>query len=129
RVPFHVVKPLYADPEVEPGSPRHDYDILAASLQIAADRHARPSGKRCPRVTGAVAIVFAFRPQEKTIEPAVLSHRGKAIEPPGKHFVHITLMAHVHDKSVPRRVEHAMQGDSQFDHAKIRSKMSASLRK
>jgi len=80
-------------------------------------------------VTGAVTIVFAFGPQKKSVEAAVLPHGGKAIEPPGKHFVHVSLMADVHDESVPRRVENAMQRDRQLDHAKIRSEVSASLGK
>ena len=38
-------------------------------------------------------------------------------------------MADVHDESVPRRFENAMQRDRQLDHAKIRSEVSASLGK
>ena len=37
-------------------------------------------------------------------------------------------MTDVHDKTVTRRVEHTMQRDGQFDHAKIRSQMPAGLR-
>src|SRR5207237_10019555 len=85
--------------------------------------------KRCPRVTGTIAIMLAFGSQKKTIEPAVLPHRGKAIETPGKYLVDITLVTYVHDKSVSRCVENAMQRDGQFDYAEIRTKMPASLRK
>src|SRR6267154_56031 len=80
-------------------------------------------------MAGAIAIMFAFGSQKKTIEAAVLPHRGKAIETPGKYLVDITLVTYVHDKSVSRCVENAMQRDGQFDHAEIRTKMPASLRK
>src|SRR6266478_5701274 len=73
--------------------------------------------------------MLAFSSQKKTIEPAVLPHRGKAIEPPGKYLVDITLVTDVHDKSVAWCVENAMQRDGQFDHAEIRTKMPACLRK
>jgi len=73
--------------------------------------------------------MLAFGSQKKTIEPAVLPHRGKAIETPGKYLVDITLVTYVHDKSVSRCVENAMQRDGQFDYAEIRTKMPASLRK
>ena len=79
-------------------------------------------------MTRAVAIVLAFRAQEKAIEAAVLSHCGKAIETASEHFVHVTLVAHVHDKAVARRVEDAMQRNGQFDYAEIWTKMPAGLR-
>ena len=51
-----------------------------------------------------------------------------AIEPAGKHFVDVTLVADVEDKLVLRRVENAMQRDGQLDHAEIRPEMAAGLR-
>src|SRR5205823_14054954 len=81
------------------------------------------------RVTGAIAIMLAFGSQKKTIEPAVLPHRGKAVETPGKYLVHVTLMTDVHNESVARRVENPVQRDGQFDHAEIWTKMPACLRK
>src|SRR5713226_10464502 len=100
---FHIVERFVADSAGERGIARHDHDMLVAAAQIASDRHPESGGKCRPRVTGAVAIVFAFRSQKKTVQAAVLAHRGKAIETPGKHFVHVTLMTDVHDKSVTRR--------------------------
>src|SRR5260370_40389393 len=117
---LHIIKRFVADSAGKRGVARHDYDVLVASLQIAPDRHAQPSGTRRPRMTGTIAIVLAFRPQKKTIQATVLPHPGKAIEPPGKHFMHVTLMTDIHDKSVPRRVEDAMQRNGQLDHAEIR---------
>ena len=80
-------------------------------------------------VPGAVAIVFAFGAQEKAVQSLVLPHRADAIEPAGKHFVDVTLMADVEDKFVLGRIEDAMQRNGQFDDAEIRPEMSAGLRK
>src|SRR5438477_246070 len=76
--------------------------------QVAPDGHAERCGQCGSCVTGAVAIMFAFGPQKKTVKPAELAHRVKTIEPAGKHFVHVTLVADVHDETVTRGVEHAM---------------------
>src|SRR5262249_10853052 len=52
----------------------------------------------------------------------------KTIEPAGKHFVYVTLVAHVHDETVTRGVKHAMQRDGQLHHAEVGSEMPAGLR-
>src|SRR3989442_15189616 len=73
--------------------------------------------------------MLAFGSQKKTIEPAVLPHRGKAIETSGKYLVNVPLMTDVHHESVAWRVEDPVQRDRQFDHAEIWTKMPACLRK
>ena len=57
-------------------------------------------GERRPRMTRAVAVVFALGAQKEAVEPAELAHRIKTIEPPGKHFVDVTLMTDVHNEPV-----------------------------
>src|ERR1700731_88170 len=79
-------------------------------------------------MTSTVTIVFAFRAQKKTVQSLVLTHGVDAIEPAGKHFVDITLVTDIHDKSITRCVEHAMQSNCQFDDAEIRAEMTTSLR-
>ena len=73
--------------------------------------------------------MLAFRAQKKAIQSAVLSHRWEAIETASEHFVHVTLMTHVHDKPIARRVENAVQRDGQLDDAQIRPEMPAGLGK
>src|SRR5439155_20225817 len=97
--------------------------------QIASDGHAKSGRKRRPCVARAVAIMFAFGAQKETVEPAELPHCLETVETPGKHFVHVALMTHIHHKAVTRRVEHAMQGNRQLNHAEIRPKMSSRLGK
>ena len=76
----------------------------------------------------SVAIVFAFRAQQKSVQPLVLPHRPDAIETAGKHFVDVTLVADIENEAVPRSIENAMQRDGQFDHAEIGPKMASGLR-
>ena len=127
-VRFHIVERFVTDSARERGIARNHHHVIAPAAQIAPHRHAECSRKRRPGVTRAVAIVLAFRAQEKTVETAVLPHCGETIETASEHFVHVTLVAHVHDKAIARRVEDAMQRDRQFDYAEIRTKMPAGLR-
>src|SRR5215471_19340276 len=122
---FYIVKRFVADSAGERGVARNDHDMVIAAAQVPAYRHTESGRKRCARVASTVAIVFALGAQEKAIKAAELAHRMKTIQPPGKHFVDVALMAYVHDESVARRVEHAVQGNRQFNHAKIWAEMSA----
>src|SRR5438445_7174953 len=100
--------------------------MLVTAAQVTSDRHAKRSGKRRTSVARTVAIMFALRPQKKPVKPAVLPHRVKAVEPTGKHFVHVALVTHIHHEPVAWCIEHAMQRNRQLDHTKIRPEMSAS---
>src|SRR5204863_5781224 len=105
---FHIVKRFVADSAREGGITR-DYDnVFIPTAQIASHSHAETSGKRRARMTGAVAVVFAFCAQKKSVETLELPHRMKTFEAAGKHFVDITLMTDVHDETITRCVEHAM---------------------
>ena len=106
-----VVERLVADPVGKRRVSGDDDDVFIAAFEIAPDRHAERGGKGRAGVARAVAIVLALRAQEKTVEPAKLAHRGKAVEPAGEYFVDVTLVTHVHDKPVARRVEDAMERD------------------
>src|SRR6476661_2684856 len=124
---FDIVERFVADSTGERGIAR-DYDnVFIAAAQIPSHSHAETSGKRRPSMTGPVAIVFAFRPQKKSVEALELSHRMKTIEAAGKNLMDVALMTDVHDKAVSRRIEDTMQSDGQFDHAEVRSEMPAGL--
>jgi hypothetical protein len=73
--------------------------------------------------------VFTFGAKKKAIESAVLPHGVNAVESPGKHLVDVTLMADVEDELVLRSIKDPVERDRQFNHAKVRSKMAASLGK
>ena len=111
RLHANVVQRLVTDPAGERRVARHHHHILVAASQIAPDCHSQSGGERGPGVPRTVTIVLAFRAQEKSVQSLVLPHRADPIEPAGKHFVDVTLMAHVEDKSVFRRFENAMERD------------------
>jgi hypothetical protein len=79
-------------------------------------------------MTGTVAIVFAFRAQKKSVEALELPHRVKTAEPAGEHFMHVALMADVHEDTITRGVEHSMQRNRELSHSEVRSEMPAGLR-
>ena len=128
RLRFRVVERFITDPAGEGGIAGHDDDVLVSAAKITADRHPQPRGQGGAGVSGAVAIVLALRPEKKAVQPLVLPHGADAIEPAGKHFVDVTLVADVEDKFVLRRFENAMQRDRQLDHAEVRTEMAAGLR-
>jgi len=67
---FNIVERFVTDSTGERGIAR-DYDnVFIAAAQIASHSHAESSGKRGAGMTGAVAIVFAFCAQKKSVEPA-----------------------------------------------------------
>src|SRR5258708_18835010 len=80
-------------------------------------------------MAGAVTVVFALAPQEKSIQALILSYRIEAVAPPGKELVNIPLVAHVEDQLVFRRIENPVQRDRQLYHTQIRTEMSTGLRK
>src|SRR4029453_1214873 len=94
-------------------------DVVVPTAEVATNRHAECGGERRPRMTPAVAIVFALGAQKETVEPAELGHRIETIEAHGKHFVDVTLMADVHNESVVRRVKDPVQRDGQLNHTEI----------
>src|SRR5262249_36220424 len=128
-VRFDVIKRFVTNAARESSVACDDDDVLVTAPQVAPDGHAECCGKRRSCVAGAIAIMFALGAHKKTVEPGKLAHRVKTVEPPGKHFVHVALVAHVHDETVARSVEHAMQRDGQLYDAEIGSEVPAGLRK
>src|SRR6266487_3480997 len=110
-VRFYIVERFVADPACECGVACYHDDVLVAAAEVASDRHAQCSRERRSRMTRAVAIVFTLGAQKKTVESAELAHRIKTIESSSKHFVDVTLMAHIHDKAVVRCVKDPVQGN------------------
>ena len=102
---FDIVERFVTDSTGERGIARDYHNVFIAAAQISSHSHAETSGKRRASMTGTVAIVFAFRAQKKSVEALELPHRVDAIEPAGKHLVHIALMADVHDDTVTRGLE------------------------
>src|SRR6266545_7669484 len=126
---FNIVERFVADPARECRIARYDDNVFVATAEVAPHCHAQRSGERRPRMTCAVAIVFALGAQKKAVEPAELAHRIKTIEPPGKQFVDVALMTDVHNEPVVRRVKDPVQSNRQFNDAEIWAQMPSGLGK
>src|SRR6188472_1000251 len=106
---FDIVERFVADSTGERGIASNYDNVFIAAAQISSYSHAETSGKRRASMTGTVAIVFAFRAQKKPVEALELTHGVEALETPGEHLVHVTLVTDVHDDAIARGIEHAMQ--------------------
>ena len=76
----------------------------------------------------SVAIVFAFRAQHESVEPARLANRLKPVKPPGEDLVNIGLVADVEQQLVLGRIKNRVQRQREFHHAEVGAKVSAGLR-
>ena len=88
-----------------------DY-MLVVSLEVSSCRHSKGCGQGSASVTSSVAIMFRFRTKQKPIEALVLSDGINLASSAGQHFVNVTLVGYVHHKSVNRRIENLVEGDS-----------------
>ena len=79
--------------------------MLFAAGQVTRHRHAQRSRKRGTRMPRTVAVVLAFGPQHEAVEPAGLANGREAIEPAGKNFVNVSLVAHVEEDAVRGSIE------------------------
>jgi hypothetical protein len=77
---------------------------------------------------GAEGVVFAFRASGEAGKSALLAQRADAVAPARQDLVRIALVADIEDQPVVRRVEDAVDGDRQFDHAEPGAEMPAGAR-
>src|SRR5438477_11729320 len=73
--------------------------------------------------------MFAFGAQKETVETTKLTHGVKTVEPPGKHFVHVTLVTDIHHEAVTRRVENTVERNCQLHDTQVWPQMSSRLGK
>ena len=100
-------------------------NVFVGSTQIARGGHAESGREGCSGVSGPVAIVFALGAEEEAVQSAVLADGVDLLAATGEHFVHVTLVADVEEDFVLGRIESAVQGDGELDHAEVRSEVSA----
>ena len=103
-----------------------DHMLIGADL-VACRCHAECRRERCPSMPCAIGVVLALAAQKKTIQAFVLADCLKTVQAPCEKFVHISLVADIKYKLIPRRIEDPVQRDGQFHHAKIRAEMAAGL--
>ena len=71
------------------------------------------------------SVVYALVRLGKAGDASELPQRTELLTPPGEQLMDVTLMPHVENEPVARRVEHAMDGDRQLDCAEVGRKVSA----
>jgi hypothetical protein len=75
-------------------------------------------------MAGAVAIVFRFGAQEKSIESLILADGLDPTTPTGQHLMDVTLMGDIHYKLVGWSVENAVERDGEFHHSEVGSEVA-----
>ena len=98
--------------------------VLAETVARVGEAHR--GGERGARVPGAEGIVRPLLAGEETAQTAGLADtvEGWAVAA-GEQLVHVALVGHVEDEAVAGRVEDAMQGDGQLNHAEVRSDVAS----
>ena len=123
-----IIERFEADATGEGRVAGHDDNMFVGSAQVAGRGHAEPGGEGGAGVPRAVTVVFALGAEEEAVQSAVLTDGIDLLAATGEHFVHVGLMADVEEDFVLGRIEGAVQGDGQFDHAEVRSEVSAGFR-
>ena len=122
-----VVQRLEGDSIGEGGIAGHGNHVLLAAGQIARHGHAQRRGESRSGVPRAEAVVFALGAQHEAVQAARLADRLQAIQPPGEHFVDVSLVADVEEQLVFGGIEDGVQSQCQFDDAEIGTQMAAGL--
>ncbi len=97
------------------------------SVDLCGQSHAQSGGNGGGRVAGAERVVFAFRHFWETADAAVHPLVFELLFSACENLVGVTLVSHIPDQIVVRRVEGVMQGDGEFHDAQARAQMSRIL--
>ena len=68
---------------------------------------------------GAESVINTFFASRKTGNAALLAQFRHARAPPRQDFVPVSLVAHIPDQAIMRRIENVVQRDGQFHRAEI----------
>ena len=105
----------------------HCHHTVLVLKMVACHSKTQGCRNRGRRVPGAVAVVLAFVPLQKSGNATLLAKRFEAVKTPRQKLMHIGLVSHVPHNLVVRSVEHVMQGKRQFHHTQARSQVTAML--
>ncbi len=72
-------------------------------------------------------VIFTFVTPRERMQTAFFADGADAIAAAGQNLVWISLMAHIPDQMIKRRVIDVMQRNGQFHHAEAGSKVPAGL--
>ncbi len=97
-----------------PVRPAGESEGLGESVRVRQGR--RGVGRLHP-------VVLALGARRVAGQPTVLAQGVEAVGPAGDDLVDVGLVAGVEDHGVGRRLEHAVHGEGQFDHAQVGAEM------
>ena len=89
--------------------------------------HTQGNGYGAGSMTGHKGIGIAFTGLGEAGDPAVLAQMGKILPAARQDFMHIGLVSHIENKTIPAGIKHGFNGDAQLYRAQISGKMSAGL--
>lgn len=76
-------------------------------------------------MTGSIAVVLGFGPEEVAIEALILTNGVNFFGPARQHFVDISLVGDVEEELIDGRIENLVKGDAEFDDTEVGSKVAA----
>ena len=97
--------------------------VVAAALELVGDGHPQGRADTGAGVAYAEGVVLAFLPVGEGAHAALGADAGHPVLAPGQDLVGVSLMPHVPDQLVARRVEHVVQGDGQLHRPQPRREM------
>ena len=104
----------------------YDGDTLALAAAVARrDGHAQGAADRRARVAHAKRVIAALIAFRKRRQSVVLPDGMQPFAAPSEDLVPVSLVAHVPDQPVLRRIVDIMQGNGQFHRAQAGGKMAA----
>ena len=96
-------------------------------LQRSSAGHAQRNGNGVGGVACNECVMLALMGLRKARKPSELTEGGKQLAAARQGFVDVTLMAHVKDQAVLRRIEHAVDGYGQLHRAQVGCQVAAGL--
>ena len=103
----------------------HRDRIAGVTAQIGRHHEPKRRRDRGGTVRRPERIIGRLRPFGEPRQPAFGAQRTDTVAPSGQDLVRITLMAHVPDDLVARRIKNRMQGDGQLHHTQPGPQMPA----
>ena len=104
------------------------HGVAVFALLLGRHGHAQSGGNRGGRMRRAEGVVLAFAAPRKARQAAKLAQAVHAVAPPGQDLVRVSLVAHIPDQPVVRRVEDIVQGHGELDRAQVGAEVAAGAR-
>jgi len=112
-----VVERLEREAAHQRGVTDYDRDPLEAVANVARFGEALGDRQAGARMASVEHVVGRFGPAREAADAIELAKRGEPLQATGEELVRVCLVTRIPDDPVTRRLEQAVQGDRQLDHA------------